>query len=419
MNLVIFTEGYPYGNGEAFLENEVGFAAGQFEKILVVSLNRYNTMTRTPPDNFLVARIDRYFFPVKCALYAFGNIFSGEARCEYSNVKRLESKPPLIQMVKSWFVYWMTEKRISLFFSNNKQINTKEYIGYSYWCNRSAYYLAKHRDEWGKIITRVHAFEIRDKESYIPFRRIVDDTMDGMFFISEYTLAEYQRIMQSILHRSCNAKNKYLSRLGVVKSEGCEDLPEPENTEFTIVSCSSIIALKRLDLIVDALAELHPSTVVRWIHFGDGADYEKIKQYAADKLNSTENIKYSFMGHVQNQTVKEYYRDNLVDVFINTSDIEGIPVSIMEAMSFGIPVIARNVGGNSEIVKTGENGFLLEKEADAQKLTTAVTELIRAKKQGEILFDKKKIIQFISQYYDAEKNYTWFYKTMVEDIGTA
>lgn len=41
------------------------------------------------------------------------------------------------------------------------------------------------------------------------------------------------------------------------------------------------------------------------------------------------------------------------------SDSEGIPVSIMEAMSFGIPVIARNVGGMSEIVNE-ENGLLLE-----------------------------------------------------------
>jgi glycosyltransferase involved in cell wall biosynthesis len=56
----------------------------------------------------------------------------------------------------------------------------------------------------------------------------------------------------------------------------------------------------------------------------------------------------------------EFYRKNHVDLFINVSETEGIPVSIMEAMSFGIPCIATNVGGVNEIVNN-TNGFLVKK----------------------------------------------------------
>ena len=46
-------------------------------------------------------------------------------------------------------------------------------------------------------------------------------------------------------------------------------------------------------------------------------------------------------------------------MFINLSSSEGIPVSIMEAQSFGIPVIATNVGGSGEIV-VSETGVLVD-----------------------------------------------------------
>lgn len=48
-----------------------------------------------------------------------------------------------------------------------------------------------------------------------------------------------------------------------------------------------------------------------------------------------------------NQLVYDFYRNNDVDVFVNLSESEGIPVSIIETISFGVPVVATDVGGNS------------------------------------------------------------------------
>lgn len=52
------------------------------------------------------------------------------------------------------------------------------------------------------------------------------------------------------------------------------------------------------------------------------------------------------------------YSEHPVDVFINLSTNEGVPVSIMEAISFDIPIVATDVGGTSEIV-TDETGILV------------------------------------------------------------
>lgn len=64
----------------------------------------------------------------------------------------------------------------------------------------------------------------------------------------------------------------------------------------------------------------------------------------------------------------EYYKNESVDLFINTSSSEGLPVSIMEACSFSIPTIATNVGGTAEIVREGETGLLLDKDFDPEEL---------------------------------------------------
>jgi glycosyltransferase involved in cell wall biosynthesis len=67
-----------------------------------------------------------------------------------------------------------------------------------------------------------------------------------------------------------------------------------------------------------------------------------------------------------------YYSINTVDLFINVSSSEGVPVSIMEAMSFGIPVIATAVGGTPEIVSE-KTGWLIEPGISRQELAAKIS----------------------------------------------
>lgn len=64
-----------------------------------------------------------------------------------------------------------------------------------------------------------------------------------------------------------------------------------------------------------------------------------------------------FVGWVQNEVKIQYLQDS--DVYILPSYNEGLPISILEAMSYGKPVISTNVGGIPEVVKNNENGFLI------------------------------------------------------------
>ncbi len=79
-------------------------------------------------------------------------------------------------------------------------------------------------------------------------------------------------------------------------------------------------------------------------------------------------------------------------VFILISHWEGYPLSILEAMRAGLPVIASNVGGNSEAVKNNVNGYLIEKE-DIQGLTKSIRTLLESKDLRE-MFGNNNINEF-------------------------
>ena len=86
---------------------------------------------------------------------------------------------------------------------------------------------------------------------------------------------------------------------------------------------------------------------IKWTHFGDGIMMNQIKEMSREL---PENIKIDFRGNVKNSDLLEVYKNNQFDLFLNVSLSEGIPVSIMEALSFGIPCIATDVGGTKEMV---------------------------------------------------------------------
>ncbi|MBA4321553.1 MAG: glycosyl transferase family 1, partial [Odoribacter sp.] len=86
------------------------------------------------------------------------------------------------------------------------------------------------------------------------------------------------------------------------------------------------------------------------------------------------HIKTGLMGAVGHDELMNYFKTTSIDLFINVSSSEGVPVSVMEAMSFGIPVIATDVGGTSEIV-SGKTGLLINSDFSPEELSVRIEEL--------------------------------------------
>src|SRR5690606_34587560 len=119
-----------------------------------------------------------------------------------------------------------------------------------------------------------------------------------------------------------------------------------------LVSCSAVIELKRIHLIAEILS--HITVPVKWTHFGDGPLMNEVKQ----KVGSLKLSKFcEFKGYVPNGEFLSYLQSTAISLVINVSESEGIPVSLMEAISFGIPVAGPDVCGVPELV-TKDTGLL-------------------------------------------------------------
>ena len=136
------------------------------------------------------------------------------------------------------------------------------------------------------------------------------------------------------------------------------------------VSCSTIRKLKRLDVIIDALAQLNEQGYdFKWVHIGDGPDAQKIEAMAKEKLKPSQ---YELIGRLPNKDVRKWYHEHNPTLFLNTSESEGVPVSVMEAMANAIPVVASDVGGTAEIVQTDVNGTLISDALKPEEAARAI-----------------------------------------------
>ena len=86
-------------------------------------------------------------------------------------------------------------------------------------------------------------------------------------------------------------------------------------------------------------------------------------------------VSAKLLGRISNSEVLRYYRENPVDLFINLSESEGVPVSIMEALAHGVPVVATDVGGSAEIIDTG-NGRVVDVGASVPQIVDAIHGLL-------------------------------------------
>jgi glycosyltransferase involved in cell wall biosynthesis len=245
-------------------------------------------------------------------------------------------------------------------------------------------------------------FEVHDIK-YLPFRYFLYINLDKIIFISEHGRTYFTKLF----HLKETGKLT-LSRLGVKNNFYFKPIQPNRNSVLKIVSCSYIELNKRVDLIAEALSVLDLN--IEWVHIGNGLkkpDFESTNNRVTELINNKNNIKYTFTGHMSNMDIFEFYQNNHFDLFINLSNSEGLPVSIMEAMSFGIPVIATSVGGTPEIVEHGYNGLLLHPESSPQEIAKSI-ELFHSMKDEEYQKFCSNAYQTWLLQYNAEINYKDF-----------
>lgn len=382
-NCYLFTGYFPYGYAESFLENEINFLSKRFSNVYIQPRRGNDLIKRDVPDNVVV------YPPVisnnRSLQLLLGTFYPKTIKIYVQEF--LEKEVYLSKnKIRNWFktyilsnIYLKSKNVQSIF----RSVDKKDVI-YFYWGNDACSILPFVKNSCAKKIVRFHGSDLWEElhHNYIPMRKYVVESMDIAVFISNMGKKYFES-------RYPDKVKMLVSKLGTLD----HGAGEKSNDEvLRVLSCSYIIPLKRVPLIYKALNSISDKNI-EWTHIGDGPGLERLK---SEIINS--NISVKLTGRLTNDEVIKYYRENSVDIFINLSTTEGIPVSIMEAISFNVPVIATDVGGVSEIVNES-TGILLSNNPTIKEITDAVEKIKFLE-----LFPRA----FWNENYNADTNYKKF-----------
>jgi glycosyltransferase involved in cell wall biosynthesis len=394
--LIVLTDSFPYGLKETFLENEVPFLAEAFDVVHLFPLHGEGSF-RPQASNVVVHSPFLSFNPKNQKRLFMAGLFNrsplGFALKEW--IAKSVYKHPL-----QWRVWAAALLVFRASVANQKRMAelrallSEHTVVYSYWGDKLALLIPelKIEHESFKSVVRFHRTDLYEafKGGYIPFRSILLPKVDHAVFISNDGKRYLETKYRSLIRHS------HLFRLGVA-DHGVN--PANAAQMFHLVSCSYMVPVKRIPLLMDALKLLH--LPVRWTHIGSGPLYQSILKNAA---SLPDYIQTEWLGEKSNSEVLAYYAATPVDLFINVSESEGVPVSIMEALSFGIPVMATNAGGTGEIVDE-QVGALLPVDISSSDLAKAIRQFMEQPDKTTLRLNARKRWQ---ERCDAESNFRAF-----------
>lgn len=153
----------------------------------------------------------------------------------------------------------------------------------------------------------------------------------------------------SVIQNGIDVRN-ISSTLSVMEAKQCLQIP---GNALVIGAAARLEEVKRLDLFHDAATHIaHELPGTRFVIAGTGSQGQYLKDLFR-KSGLEQSV--HFLGH--RNDVYDVLR--AMDLLLITSDQEGIPMTLLEAMALGVPVVSRAVGGIPEVIEDGCSGILV------------------------------------------------------------
>jgi glycosyltransferase involved in cell wall biosynthesis len=397
--IVLLTLQFPFGASENFLETEIKHLAKSYQTVYILPSDSSSAVSRPVPENVIVltplsGQIPKFDFKfILLNLWPIFSVYLYSLRHSKYRIQYLKHYKSLLHYFHRDFSHlnWINECI--------DRFDLQSTVFYDYWMLNKSLTLIflKAKKKISRIVVRAHRFDLYN-----------DQHFEGIVPFKEFRVAKIDIISTISLHGYNYLKNEFseeiarkleLHYLGVDMSKKI-----PINQTHRIVSCSSLLPFKQVDQI--ALSIKHLPDSVEWIHFGDGSERTKIEEIIQ---SFPSNIKVSLLGACTNEFILNYYAENYVSVFISLSTSEGLPVSMMEAQSYGIPIVAPSINGIPEIVNE-TTGVLLNELYSLTEVTNILSNILN----GSISFDRQLILNHFEDKFQAMTNYPSFINNVLK-----
>ena len=172
------------------------------------------------------------------------------------------------------------------------------------------------------------------------------------------------------------------------------------NDQINITIVSRLVSHKNIKKIIRAISDLNDPLIYLNI-IGDGPELNQLQKISLES-NNKDNI--IFHGKLNRDDINHIFLKS--DIYIQASNYEGLPHSLLEAMSYGIPVLCTPVGECKEILGNEDRGYILDLPVSKNNIKSKISEIISEKNIANKKGERGK--DFINEKYNLTNSFNLY-----------
>ena len=314
------------------------------------------------------------------------------------SVKRIDRNLPIIyRWLKTIFTIYKLGKNKDLIFVNGlgteatianiflKKKIIRKIVGDPVW--ERAYSKAKISESFDEFQVKNYGFSISFQKKVRSFS----------IKKSDIVVTPSQHLKNFILNLGFKNKIEIINN-GVFIPEENTNIFTNDQINITIVS--RLVSHKNIEKIIKAISDLN-SPLINLNIIGDGPELNQLQKISLES-NNKDNI--IFHGKLNRDEINHIFLNS--DIYIQASNYEGLPHSLLEAMSYGIPVLCTPVGECKEILGNEDRGYILDLPVSKNNIKSKISEIIGEKNIANKKGERGK--DFITEKYNLTNSFNLY-----------
>ena len=314
------------------------------------------------------------------------------------SVKRIDRNLPIIyRWLKTIFTIYKLAKNKDLIFVNGlgteatianiflKKKIIRKIVGDPVW--ERAYSKAKISESFDEFQVKNYGFSISFQKKVRSFS----------IKKSDIVVTPSQHLKNFILNLGFKNKIEIINN-GVLIPEENTNIFTNDQINITIVS--RLVSHKNIEKIINAISDLN-SPLINLNIIGDGPELNQLQKISLES-NNKDNI--IFHGKLNRDDINHIFLKS--DIYIQASNYEGLPHSLLEAMSYGIPVLCTPVGECKEILGNEDRGYILDLPVSKNNIKSKISQIIGEKDIANKKGERGK--DFINEKYNLTNSFNLY-----------
>lgn len=392
LGLVLVTNDFPFGDNSDFLGAEIRALAASFDEVTAVPLNGRGERAELPPNvhtdtalmrsNSRTRRL-RALLRVSC----WPTLIREVVRALRDHQPR--AIPAVVLAVGKYSLVLHWARRLP-----------PPAVAYSYWLGPAT---AAMRRAWPgtPIVSRAHGGDLFWERFDPPLA-----PLQALSVQSASRVASVSRVGATYLKQKHPGSADKIDVAPLGSRDVGRVVPASGDGTVRVLSVASLLPVKRPLLLaraVAAFAQFHSS--VEWHHFGDGPLRGAVEHHLAD--NPSEHLRVVLHGQLSHDELLEHISEGPWDAFVSVSASEGVPVSMMEVKSGGIPLVATRAGGTEEVVDA-DIDQLIDVDVTADEVSAAIARAVASPDERQLRRSRWE------QHWSADRNDAAFVRGLVD-----